>query len=213
MLYIFCFREIKAKFTSIRQITMAGYTISNQQGLHFLTFTVVGWVDVFTRKSYRDVILDSFRYCQKERGLLIYGYVIMSNHLHLIVRTEKEDLSNVIRDFKKFTAKTILKLIQDKSKGESRLEWLLNVFAYHGKYNTNNRTYQFWIQNNRPIELVSNSWIRQKLQYIHDNPVKAGWVSVPEHYLYSSASNYATGKKLLEVIVMDSIWSDVGLIN
>jgi REP element-mobilizing transposase RayT len=130
MLYIFCFREIKAKFTSIRQITMAGYTISNQQGLHFLTFTVVGWVDVFTRKSYRDVILDSFRYCQKERGLLIYGYVIMSNHLHLIVRTEKEDLSNVIRDFKKFTAKTILKLIQDKSKGESRLEWLLNVFAY-----------------------------------------------------------------------------------
>jgi REP element-mobilizing transposase RayT len=99
MLYIFCFREIKAKFTSIRQITMAGYTISNQQGLHFLTFTVVGWVDVFTRKSYRDVILDSFRYCQKERGLLIYGYVIMSNHLHLIVRTEKEDLSNVIRDF------------------------------------------------------------------------------------------------------------------
>jgi putative transposase len=87
------------------------------------------------------------------------------------------------------------------------------VFAYHAKYNTNNRTYQFWVQNNRPIELVSNSWIRQKLQYIHDNPVKTRWVSVPEHYLYSSASNYATGKKLLEVIVMDSIWSDVGLIN
>lgn len=192
---------------------MAGYTIINQQGLHYLTFTVVGWVDVFTRKAYREVILDSFRYCQKERRLLIYGYVIMSNHLHLIVRTEQEDLSNVIRDFKKFTANTILKLIQDKSQGESRREWLLNVFAYHAKYNTNNRKYQFWVQNNRPIELVSNSWIRQKLQYIHDNPVKAGWVGVPEHYLYSSASNYATGAGLLDVVVMDTIWSDVGLIK
>lgn len=192
---------------------MAGYTIINQRNLHFLTFTVVGWIDVFSRKELRDIILDSFRYCQKEKGLIIYAYVIMTNHIHVIVRSEEVDLSDVIRDFKKFTGKSIIKAIEDKNTKESRREWLLRLFAYHAKYNTNNRKYQFWVQHNRPIELSSNAWIRQKLDYIHLNPVKAGIVAQPEHYLYSSASNYKDGTGLLDVTVMEEIRNDVGLVN
>jgi len=181
---------------------MGGFTIQNQKAMHFLTLTTVGWVDVFTRKEYRDIILESLRYCQKEKGLIIYAYVIMSNHLHLIGQAgEKYELSNILRDFKKFTANTILKAIQNGD--ESRKDWMMNVFAYHAKYNTKNRKYQFWKQDNHPVELSSPKWIRQKLGYIHLNPVEAGWVEHPEDYLYSSASNYVRGSGLLEVEILD----------
>jgi len=187
-----------------------GYTIKNQAGLHFLTFTVVGWVDVFTRQSYRDIILDSLRYCQKEQGLIIYGYVIMSNHLHIIARAENGNLSKVIHNFRKFTATKILAEIQVGT--ESRMEWMIKVFAYFAKYKSNYKHFQFWKKDFHPIELSSNGWIRQKLDYIHLNPVKAGIVARPEQYLYSSASNYVNGTGLLDVTVMYEIWNDVGLI-
>ena len=187
-----------------------GYTIKNQAALHYVTFTVVGWVDVFTRKSYRDIIMDSLTYCQKEQGLNIYAYVIMSNHVHLIVRAENGNLSKVIHNCRKFTATKILEAIQ---KGpESRMEWMIKVFAYFAKFKSNYKHFQFWKKDFHPIELSSNAWIRQKLDYIHLNPVKAGIVAHPEHYLYSSASNYQNGTGILNITVMDKIWNDVGLI-
>ena len=90
-----------------------GYQIDNQAGLYFLTFQVVEWVDIFTRKIYVDIVLDSLTYCRKEKGLKLYAFVIMSNHIHMIVSAEKENLSAVIRDFKRYTATTILKAIQE----------------------------------------------------------------------------------------------------
>ncbi len=182
---------------------MSGYKIKNQNSLHYLTFTVVGWVDVFTRKRYRDVFIDSLKYCQQKKGLLIFSYVIMSNHVHLIVRTDSGmGLSAIIRDLKRFTSNQIIKAIQE-NRQESRSEWMLRLFKYYAKYNSNNTKYQFWKQDNRPIELVTPKWINQKLDYIHFNPVKAGLVESPEHYVYSSAKNYVGEKGLIDEEILD----------
>ncbi|MCB9323946.1 MAG: transposase [Lewinellaceae bacterium] len=182
---------------------MAGHRIINQNSLHFLTFTVVGWVDVFTRKKYRDIFIDSLKYCIEHKELLIFSYVIMSNHIHLIVRTDSQaGLSAIIRDLKTFTSKSIIKAILENP-GESRSEWMLRLFKFYAKFNKNNSKYQFWQQDNKPIELVSLKCINQKLDYIHLNPVKAEIVELPEHYLYSSARNYIGQQGLIEVEILD----------
>lgn len=86
------------------------YKFRNPDGLYFVTFAVVGWVDVFTRMEYRDMLMESLRYCQKEKGLRIYAFVIMSNHVHLIVSKEGDSLlEDIFRDLKKFTSMTIIK--------------------------------------------------------------------------------------------------------
>lgn len=182
---------------------MGGYTIRNQYRTHYLTLTIVGWADVFTRNHYKNIIVDSLAYCQREKGLIVYAYVVMSNHLHLMVAANpsSKGLSAIMGDFKKFTAKQIIKRITHQA--ESRREWLLNLFAYHAKYNTNNSKYQVWIQDNRPIELVTPKWIIQKLNYIHLNPVRAGIVAKPSHYLYSSAANYMGDSGMLDVRIID----------
>jgi len=168
------------------------YKILEQNGLNFLTLTVVEWIDLFTRLDYCDILLDSLRFCQKEKGLLIFGYVIMPSHLHIIARTEATTgLSPIIQSLKSFTANQILKYLRDKSKPESRREWLLNHFAFNARKNKNHSQHQVWQRGNHPIALYSPRVIRQKLGYVHDNPVNAKIVAKPEHYLLSSASNYA----------------------
>ncbi|MEM8523067.1 MAG: transposase [Bacteroidota bacterium] len=191
---------------------MHGHKITNQNNLHFLTLTTVGWIDVFTRSEYRDIVIDSFCFCQHKKGLKLFAYVIMSNHIHLIARAEEQyRLSDIIRDFKKFTAITIIRKIEEEK--ESRKDWLLMVMKYHANYNKNNRTYQFWQQRNHPIELYSPDFIQQKLDYIHLNPVRAKWVLKKEDYLYSSASNYFNGTGLLEVEILDLPLSNIGYIS
>ena len=122
----------------------------------------------------------------------------MSNHLHLIVAARESNLSDVLRDFKKFTSTQILDAII-KNKLESRKNWMLWLFKSAGAKNSNNKEYQFWRQNNQPKELVSNEFIQQKLDYIHNNPVEAGIVEKPEDYLYSSARNCTDMEKLIKV--------------
>ncbi len=108
--------------------------IRNQQGLNFLTFTICGWVDLFSRAEFRDIILDSWKYCSEHKGLQIWGYVIMSNHIHVIVNTKAPfKLENTIRDFKAHTARQILERLQDNKKPESRREWLLYLFKFFAK--------------------------------------------------------------------------------
>jgi len=174
------------------------YKILNPEGIYFITTTVVGWVDVFSRQIYRDIVIESLKYCQKNKGLVIYSFVIMSNHLHLIVKAENKNLVDVIRDFKKFTSGNIIKEISTNPK-ESRRKWMLNLFAFAGKTNSNNQKFQFWQQHNHPIELFSNEAIDTNLNYIHQNPVRNGLVENPEDYIYSSAKNYADEKGILEV--------------
>ncbi len=134
---------------------MSRYKIVDQHGLNFVTLTVVDWVDVFIRKTYKDILLESLRYCQQEKGLRIYAYVIMSSHIHLIVEATRPDitLSDVLRDFKKFTAKKILHEIEHGG-SESRKEWLMHRFAYQGRESAD-RQYQFWQADNHPIDLYT----------------------------------------------------------
>jgi hypothetical protein len=125
----------------------------------------------------------------------------MSNHIHLVAQVEGHELSHVLRDFKKFTANEILKAIQQEP--ESRREWLLYMFKYFANVQTDNRHYQVWQSDNHPIALWSLPVIWQKIVYVHLNPVWAGLVTDPAHYLYSSASNYVNGTGLLEVELME----------
>jgi REP element-mobilizing transposase RayT len=180
-----------------------GYKIRNQAAIHFITFAVVEWVDVFSRKEYRDIVLDSIRFCQQEKGLLLHCWCIISNHLHLVISTRNENLSDVLRDFKKYTSKQIIKAIS-KNKQESRREWMLEIFRREGAKNSRNTRFQFWRQDNRPMELYSGKFIIQKMNYVHNNPVEAGIVVNPEYYLYSSAKDYFYSKKcgLLDLVFL-----------
>jgi len=184
-------------------MTEGGYKIRNPMAIHFITFAVVAWVDVFTREKYRDIVLESIKYCQDKKGLMLHCWCIMSNHLHLITSAKNQDLSDVLRDFKKFTSKQIIAAI-DSNFHESRREWMLEIFRREGEKNSRNRNYQFWRQDNQPQELYSAAFIFQKLNYIHNNPVEAGIVERPEHYLYSSAKDYFHTKKcgLLDLVFL-----------
>jgi REP element-mobilizing transposase RayT len=108
-----------------------GYQVSEQDELHYVTFQIVRWVDIFTRQVYRDIVIDSLKFCQQHKGLEIYDFVIMSNHIHLLIRSQEARLSDTIREFKSFTAKKILEAINTES--ESRKEWMLNLFAFSAK--------------------------------------------------------------------------------
>lgn len=177
------------------------YRIYDQNALYYLTFGTVGWIDVFTRKAYKDMLIDSFRYCQLHKGLELFAYVIMSNHIHLIARAKEGfQLSDILRDFKKHTCKQIIKAIQEE--GESRREWMLKLLAEAGQGNHKNKTWQLWRNDNHPIELYSPSVMDQKLDYIHNNPIKAGIVDNAEDYLYSSARNYCVEPGMFEVELM-----------
>ena len=174
------------------------YQIRDQGRTYFFTFQVVGWADIFTRQVYRDIILESLTYCRKMRGLNVFAYVIMTNHVHLILQSKQDDLSGTIRDFKKFTAKSILKELKINPK-ESRKEWLAMIFRYHAKFNKRNGELQFWTHENHAVELDTDDIFDTRFEYIHDNPVRAGWVEKPEDYLYSSARNYAGLEPIMEV--------------
>jgi putative transposase len=191
-----------------------GYRIRDQFETHFVTFTVVGWADLFTRKGCRDILIDNFRYCIHHKGLLLYGYVIMSNHVHAIMRADEgtNGLSFLIRDYKSYTSKQLSNWILE-SNLESRRDWMLNIFRQYGYISGKVDLFQIWTNDNHPMVITQMDFFSQKLQYIHQNPVRAGWVRSPEDYIYSSASNYAGSKdNILEVIVIEH-WSNIGLIR
>ena len=189
------------------------YKILDQHGLNFLTLTVVEWIDLFTRRAFADIVLESLRFCQQNKGLEVFGFVIMPSHIHLIARAGSEDeLSSILQSFKSFTASKIISYLQDTAQPESRREWLLNHFAFNARKNKTNSQHQVWQRDNHPIILYSPHVIRQKLLYIHQNPVEAGIVSLAEHYLLSSASNYVSSVGVLDVLLLDDIWNDIGFV-
>jgi putative transposase len=191
---------------------MNGNKIINQNSLHFITMTVVGWIDIFTKDNYRKIIVESLVFCQREKGLVINAYVIMSNHIHLICYVnEPFKLSDCLRDLKKFTSKAIIEEIKSNPE-ESRKEWILRLFEYYAKFNKNNKNYQFWQQSNYPLELESPKWINQKLAYIHLNPVRNGLVKNAEDYLYSSANAYLGEKNFIDIELIE-LDNSIGYIN
>ena len=165
------------------------YSFQDNRQLYFVTFTVVHWIDVFIREEYRKILYDSIKYCQANKGLEVYGYCIMTSHVHMIIGTEKGVLSDIVRDFKSFTSRHIRKAIESNLY-ESRREWMLSLMYESGMENKRNRYFQFWQQHNHPIELSSNEMIDQRLAYMHNNPVELGLVEKEEEWLHSSAGDY-----------------------
>ncbi len=173
----------------------------SEEGVYYLTLTVIDWVDVFTRPVYKHIIIDSLKYCQQQKGLEIFAWCLMTNHLHMIAKAkEKFHLSDILRDFKKYVNKAILIAIQDEP--ESRRKWMLNRFEYAGRYDKKIKYFKFWKEGNEAKEIYSSEFFDQKLDYIHNNPVKAEIVEEAHEYLYSSAKNYSGKKGLLEVILV-----------
>lgn len=169
------------------------YHVRENDSTYFLTFQVVGWIDIFTRQRYRDIVVDAFNYCIENKGLVVYAWVIMSNHVHCVVSSKTGKLADTIRDLKAHTSRQILKSIV--SEWESRAEWMLIQFKKRGL--AIKQQYQFWTHENHAIHIneLQHKMLATKINYIHQNPVRARIVANPEDYIYSSAIDYYTGKK------------------
>ena len=170
----------------------------NKNKIHFLTFTTIEWIDVFTKPEYFDLIMNTFKYCQKNSGLLLYGFVIMTNHIHCLVSTkENYSLENIVASFKKFTTSQIKELLE-KDNRKYILALINSSFA-----KKKNTSFQIWQRENYPEMIESEKFFLQKLNYIHNNPVVKFYVAKPEDWIYSSAKNYLSGDN--SVIVVDKI--------
>lgn len=176
------------------------YKIRDQEKAYFITFSTAYWIDVFTRSEYVEIVIESLKHCQKEKGLEIYAWCLMSNDIHLIVGRQKEQkIEDIIRDFKKYTSVHIARAIEENNQ-ESRKEWILWMLKRAGEKSGKHQKYMFWMNEYHPVELTSIEITQQKLNYLHYNPVKAGLVDEPWEYRYSSARDYSNYKKgLLDI--------------
>ena len=165
---------------------------------YYLTLTIVEWIDIFSRPVYKHLTIDSLNYCIANKGLKVYCWCLMSNHLHLIASAGDEgNLSDILRDLKKFTSKAIIDAIKENP--ESRKDLLLNLFWYAGKNNDKIKNFKVWQDGNDAKEIFLTSFLEQKMDYIHNNPVRAEIVGNPEEYLYSSARDYSGEKGLVSI--------------
>ena len=169
------------------------YRIFDGSQPHFLTSTIVGWLPIFTRAETVEIVLDSWRFLQQAQRLTLFGYVILENHLHWIASAE--DLSKQVGDFKSYTARRIIDCLV-----EHRAEVLLRQMRFFKKQHKVDQTFQLWQEGSHPQQIQSEEMMVQKLEYIHNNPVKRGYVDDPVHWRYSSARKYAGQKGLIEVL-------------
>jgi len=161
------------------------YRVHHPDRAHFVTCTIVEWLPVFTSTTCCDILLGSFEYCRQHKNLKIYAWVILDNHFHAILAAP--DLSAVLRDMKSFTAAKILEQLATENR-----EWLLNQLRYYrGAHKPNE--YQVWQEGSHPQVIADDAMMYQKLEYLHNNPVKRGWVVAPEHWRYSSAHEWLGG--------------------
>ena len=174
------------------------YKFGDNDKLYFISFSVVHWIDVFVRNEYKDILIESWRFCQKEKELEIYGWCIMPSHIHMIVGTKGRPLEKIIGEMKSFTSTRLRKAITEHP-GESRKEWMIWMMERAGKKNGNNNDWQFWQQHNKPLEILNADMFYQKLNYIHRNPVEAGFVEIEEEWTYSSAKDFHGKKGLIDL--------------
>ena len=166
------------------------YKFHDPDGLYFISFATVGWIDVLTRPAYKDIVVESIRHCQAKKGLLLYEWTIMTNHVHLLASAaESCSLSDILRDLKKFTSGKIHTAIKEHP-GESRREWMLALLREAGEANKHNASFQLWQQNNQPMQVSKVEEIERVVDYIRMNPVVEGLVDAPEAYCYSSAHEH-----------------------
>ncbi len=173
------------------------YKIVENSNLYFITSTIVEWIPVFTDKVFCDIIIDSLTYCRHKKGLQLFAFVIMDNHLHMIVYSES--ISEIMRDFKSFTAREIIRAARVNKK-----VWLLNQFDFYKKRHKLTSEYQVWQEGFHPKMIGTEEVFIQKVEYIHNNPVRRVLVDSAEHWRYSSAGNYLCGEGCVEIDQLDS---------
>jgi REP element-mobilizing transposase RayT len=169
------------------------YRIFETEYPYFMTWTVVGWLPVFTRPTAVEIIFDSWRFLQQDRSFALYGYVILENHLHLIASAP--ELPAAMKSSKMFTARQLIDLLEQHS-AQVLLRQLRALKLRHKSHSE----YQLWQEGSHPEQIQNEEIMRQKLEYIHNNPVKRGYVGDPVHWRYSSARNYAGLPGLIEVV-------------
>jgi putative transposase len=159
------------------------YVIREPQAAHFITATIVQWLPALSTTGCCDVIVKSLIHCHEKKALQIHAWVILDNHLHLIVSGPQ--LAETIRDFRRFTARALIAQLEFEKK-----EWLLNQLAFFRLKHKSNSDHQVWQEGTHPQALTSDTMMEQKLDYLHNNPVRRGWVAAPEHWRYSSAHEW-----------------------
>lgn len=172
------------------------YKIIETGSAHFLTCTIVDWLPVLAVLKPKEIIIDSLRFLQDEDALSIFAYVIMENHLHLIAQAD--DLSREIRRFKSYTARRIIDFLKVEAKYNFLSKLEANKLDHH-----KDSTYQFWQEGSKPKQIKGGKMMVQKIDYIHNNPVRRGYVDLPEHWRYSSARNYLGMEVVLDV---STVW-------
>ena len=163
---------------------------------HFLTCTVVNWLPLFSQPKFAQIILSSLDFLQNHQRLTLHGYVIMENHLHLIASSE--NLSKEIAAFKSFTARSIIDDLKEK-----RIESQLRQLKFQKKSHKTSQVYQLWQEGSHPQAILNQEIFRQKLEYIHNNPVKRGYIDEPSHWRYSSCRNYMGKEGLLRIDLIE----------
>ena len=180
------------------------YKFLDKDQLYFVSFSVVDWIDLFIRNEYKNILIRSWEHCIRHKGMELYGYCIMTSHVHMIIGSQQKSLEDIMRDMKRHTSLQLKDAIRNHP-SESRKDLILCMMEKAGKKNCNNSNFQLWQQDNHPIQLKNLKMAHQKLDYTHYNPVEAGFVSKPEDYLYSSARNYLGMKGLIDVIILDPL--------
>ena len=177
---------------------MKPYSITNLAELYFCTDTIVGWQNVFISPDSFDVIIKSLDHCRREKGLRIHGYVIMPNHIHTVLSARDGNLSDILRDFKRFTSTEISQLLRSTNN-----QRLLKYFSTAAMRLGRGNSFKIWQSGSHPEPLSTREFLFQKLNYIHVNPVHKGYVARPEHWVYSSARNYLLDDH--SILVVDTL--------
>jgi len=159
---------------------------------YFVTATTVNWLPLFSNPEIAKIVINSLNFLQAHERLTVMAYVIMENHLHLVAFAQ--ELAKQLGDFKSFTARQAIDYYQQQGN-----EFILKRLADNKLPNRIDRQYQFWQEGVHPQQIIDSSMLRQKVEYIHHNPVRRGYVDLPEHWRYSSARNYLGMQGVLEV--------------
>jgi len=167
------------------------YKIVDNRLPHFMTCTVLHWIPVFTRPETVNILLDSLSFLSQE-GLKVYAYVVLENHLHIIAQSDQ--LEKDMLRFKAHTARKILMLLRERN-----IHTILDQLAFYKKAHKTDRKLQFWQEGFHPEWISDDKMLKQKIEYIHQNPVKRGYIDKPEHWRYSSARDYSGQDGLIEI--------------
>jgi len=162
---------------------------SNSQP-YFVTCAVINWIALFGKAELAQIVLDSLSFLQRQKRLALYGYVILENHLIV----SASNLSEEIRNFKSFTARSIIDFLE-----EHKVQYILDRLEFYKKQHKKDQRYQLWQEGFHPQIIPDEKMLRQKLEDIHNNPVRRGYVDDPAHWRYSSYRNYMGQEGLLSV--------------